>query len=309
MSNDMRWFEEPGVGASVLLPDAEECLPVNGNGIIAIPEGMEPKGFHLILLLPREGNRTFVTQKNVGTEKGGYHNLTLDAFEATDNLVGYLMTEPIEVKRAGKNVWTFWHSPDRPNRTDCFRLEQDGSFHLYQVGVITHDDGKTWRLHGEYRWRGKLFKAEHGLVAKPEDQKWGSFAGRDKVFDHPTFRNLAQDVQFEPWCGTKEDLDPLLGDIPGTGFARVQWYVSFGGQTGQGIAILHESSRWKPKRLSKGNDEGISAWIHGIDIQEPADSDGVKRLWFGDLISFSGTASFGKQEGRPPKLLNIKKVR
>lgn len=297
-----RFFEEPGIGASVLLANGEEYLPVDEKGFLAIPENVEPQGFHLVLLLPKGENRTFITQKNVGKEKGAYHNQTMEAIEVSETLISYLMIEPIEVKRAGKNVWTFWHSQERPNRADCFRLEKDGSLYLYQIGVLTHDNGATWLLHGEYRWRGRLFNSDKGLVAKPESPKWGSFAGRDVIFNHPDFQNLASETTFDPWQGAKEDLEPPLGDIPGPGFARIQWYVPFGGQTGQGIAIVHQKDHWKEEQ------EGRSMWVHGIDIAEPPDPDGVKRLWSNDLVSFSGTQHFGKQRGRPPKLLNVKKV-
>lgn len=294
----MRFFKQPRIGASVFLADQEgvvgndaDYLPIDQNGLIQVPEGIKPKGFHLLLAMPRHNNRYIVVQKNVAKEKGAYHTHFLSEV-AEDGCVGYLMADPIEVMRAGQNVWTSWHK-ERPNRVDCFYLAPDGSFRLYQIGVVTHDDGKTWLLHGEYRWRGRLFRSDNGLVAKPEEPKWGSFAKRDDIFSHPGFVQLSEGVNFAKWRGTPKDLEPDLGPIPSGNAARVQWYVSFGGQTGQGIAIRRD---------------GSSAWIHGIDIQQEPDPDGVKRLWTGDLINFSEAVSFGTQKNRPPKLLNVRKV-
>lgn len=304
----LRLFEEPVLAASTFLVGGSESnlLDVRSeDGVLTIPQGVRPQGFYLMLFLPKKGNRTFITQKKVGTEAGDYHNKNIREFSVSGELVGYKLQRPIEVRYERETVWTPWHDEERTNRADCFYVGEDGSFYLYQVGIITHDNGATYRLHGEYRWKGKLSYRNSKTYLEPEDPKWGSFTqSRAKIFENPNFR------AFYNWTSSRPELvEPVLAPVSGPGFARVEWYVSFGGQTGQGIAIGHESQRRKAKPKNPNEkDEGLNFWIHGTDIQESPDPDGVKRLWSGQLISYSGTEHFGTQKGRPPKLLNIKKV-
>ena len=79
-----------------------------------------------------------------------------------------------------------------------------------------------------------------------------------------------------------------MGDIPEDA-ARINWYSPFGGQTGQGIAILRD---------------GSSAWVHGRDILDEPDKD-VQRLYFNDLIKFAGIRTNDKGQN----LLCVEKVK
>lgn len=295
-------FEEPGIGASVLLPGkkwADSPLEIGEHGVLAIPQGLQPAGFHLVLYIPAEA-RIVITQKNVERDKGGYHQHTLAQLGDSAGLTTWVMHDPIQVVRAGKNVWTDWHST-KPNRVDCWRVERDGRLELFQVGVITHDDGQTFRLLGEYRWRGRVFKTVVGeLAAKPDKPKWGSLLwcpgeSRAAIQEHQGFQLLLATAEIEPWNG-REVVDSPLDPVPNNGgFARVCWYIPFAGQKGQGYAKLY-------------NNEDVC--IHGSDILEPPDPDGIKRLWYNDLISFTATQkNWGSKKDGPPKLLCVRKVR
>ncbi|OGZ69464.1 MAG: hypothetical protein A3D44_03510 [Candidatus Staskawiczbacteria bacterium RIFCSPHIGHO2_02_FULL_42_22] len=288
----IRFFTDPNIRASVSLANKiETYLEVSDQGIISVPRGVNPTGFYLAVLLPKHG-RTVVVQKNVGQEKGGYSKNALTDFpDLVDRYDLCMMHDPIQVKRAGKNVWTNWHS-DNPNRLDCWHLDHDGSIRLFQVGIITHDDGKTWRLHGEYRWKGKLFQDGVRVVGRPKDHTWGSFESRKMILEVPDFQQLMQDAELQPWRRVAEELDPPL-PVPDRGFAVVDWYTCFGGQTGQGIVKLHD---------------GSSTWVHGIDVMEPPDAEGIVQLHRGDVISYFEAVSFGKKHGSPPKIVNVSKV-
>ena len=83
-----------------------------------------------------------------------------------------------------------------------------------------------------------------------------------------------------------------MDEIP-EGYARVQWFKTFGGQKGQGIAIMPS---------------GESIWIHGNDLQVEPDADGIKRPGgFGTLVKYTSVGSFGARGGK--KLLGITLVR
>ncbi len=307
----LRFFKEQGIKASVSLvgADPEDCLQISEQGLLAVPQGTKPTGFQLAVMLPSR-RRVFVVQKSVGQELGGYHKSFVTRLSGlVDGFDVHMMNEPIEVARAGQNVWTSWHQ-DKTNRMDCWWLGNDGRFADYQVGVLTHDNGRIWRLHGEYRWKGQLFQGPGGIVAKPESPVWGVFANTWKpVFQVSEFQSLLETTRLQPWSGSPEDLDPPLPAVPGPNSGVVQWYVPFAGQTGQGIVGLHESLRWKPKPTDPSQeDKGLNAWVHGIDIHCDADPDGVKRLRRGDVVSFVGNPQrWGHKEGAPPKLLGVKK--
>lgn len=290
-------YEEIGIGAQVFLPESGPESPLEideKGGILAIPKGCQPTGFHLTLMTTRE-TRVVIAQKNVGRKRGKYLRNFLDCFGPTNELVVWTMYEPIQVSRAGSNVWTVWHSK-RPNRVDCWLLKEDGRLQLWQVGVITHDDGKTFRLLTEPRWKGKVFKAS-SIVAPPDDPKWGKIAwdpgeSRNAIREHPEFQALLASANLQSWNGSPEELDPPLGEIPFS-HARVDWYIPFAGQKGQGIAKLTD---------------GSSAWISGENLDIQPDPDGIKRLWHNDLVSFFGLHhGWGTKKG-PPKLIRAKKI-
>lgn len=292
-ANQLREFAEPCVAACVLLVGGKDYLEIGENGILAMPEGAVPKGFHLMVAIARR-HRAIVVQKNVGKEFGGYHRHALSQLK--NFAPGYdatVMRDPIEVCRAGTSVWTSWHQ-DNPNRVDVWFVAKDSEVTLFQVGVFTHNNGVTWKLHGEYRWRGRFFMDGGRIVGKPEHPKWGKFDVRRTILDHPDFMELIKIAKISRWRGKPEELDPPLGPVPGPGYARMQWYITFAGQTGQGPANLHS---------------GGNAWVHGTDIVDvEPDPDGEVRLWQGDLVSYEGTAKFGNKPNGPPKLLGVRLV-
>lgn len=299
-ANQLRSFDGAGVVAGVILQGTEDYLEIGENGILAgVPNDVT--GFHLMLAAKKNG-RTFVAQKNVGQEGGGYHRDALSDLEGfAKGFIAVVMRDPIEVVRAGKNVWTSWHQ-QKPNRVDCWQLGKDGALGLFQVGVFTHDDGRSWKLHGEYRWRGRLYKDGDKLVGLPESPRWGSLEGgssaRTQIFQHPDFVALIKTAKLKVWNGKPEELNPPLPAVPEPGQAVMQWYITFAGQTGQGPANLHPS-------------DGKSGWIHGVDIQgvQP-DPDGESRLWQGDVIAYSGMVKgWGSKKDGPPKLLGVRLVK
>lgn len=296
-------FENPGIGAGVFLPGkkrADSSLEIGEHGILAIPKGLQPAGFHLVIYVPKQA-RLVIVQKNIGQDKGGYfrHALAQLGTTETDDLITWAMYDPIQVMRQGSNVWTSWHS-EKPNRVDCWMLGEDGQAGLFQVGVITHDDGQTFRLLGERRWQGQVFKTANGeLVARPNEPKWGALGwnkeeSRAAIREHPDFQALLASANLSPWNGSPKELYPPLGLVPPGNFARVDWYIPFAGQKGQGIAK---------------DQAGNPLWVLGQDLLVEPDTDGIKRVFHGDLVSFTGIhQNWGTKREGPPKLLRVQKV-
>lgn len=281
-----------GVKAQVFLPGRQGALQVGEHGILEIPGEVTPRFFHLVVLVPREARVTFA-QKDVGTELGEYDSLIQK--EGRNGHVLYRPAHPIEVKRVGKNVWTSWHQQN-PNRVDCWYLGETGELQLFQIGVITHDDGKTFRLLGEPRWGGQLFRSSTGYIPKPGKLKWGPLGtSRYPIFVDHGFQWLLSGATLPTWNGRAEEVDLPLSEIPPGNHARVDWYVPFAGQTGQGIAKLRN---------------GGSAWVHGSDVQEDPDPDGIKRVFHNELVSFEGEPQqWGTKKDAPPKLVGVRRVR
>lgn len=295
MSQQVLEFKELGIGASVVLMGKDrQSLGIKEHGVIDVPPQLEPNAFTLVLSVPKE-SRTIVLKKDVKHDQGDYHNdLTkLSILPNCDSVI-----YQIPVLRIGNNVWTSWHQTN-PNRLDCWGLGKNGLIDLFQIGIITHDDGKTFRLLGEYRWRGQLFYSNgHGIVGKPADQKWGSFTGgRKSIQQSSDFKDFLEKngAMLTSWKSNPAKLDPLLEKVPGPGFARVDWYIPFAGQKGQGIAVTHN---------------GIPVCIHGQDILNPPDADGIKRLWHNDLVRYEGKPlKWGNKKDGLPKILKVQKVR
>jgi len=210
-----------------------------------------------------------------------------------------VMRDPIDVIRHGQNVWTGWHKNQASNRVDVWTLEKDGKLSLFQAGIVTHDNGQTFVLHGEYRWKGQLFAKGDGVVAKPEHPKWGSFNGgtsnRNQIFSNSEMLELVYSANsLQEWSGNDTELDPPLPEVP-NGLAVIQWYVFFAGQTGQGIAI---------------DQSGNTAWVHGKDVEGFDPSSPELPLWRGDIISFTeAVENWGAKKSGPPKLTGVKLVK
>lgn len=300
-ANQVREFRKPGVLACVILAGSKgDYLGIDKRGMLVMPPDVEPKGFHLVVAVQKDG-RTFVVQKNVGTEGGGYESHALSELEEfAQGFQAKVMRDPIDVITAGEDVWTGWHKNQASNRIDLYHLANDGQFVLFQVGIFTHDKGRSWKLHGESRWCGRLYMSSSGLVAVPEHHRWGAFEGgtsrRTQIFGHPEFVALLKSARLEAWTGSAAEVDPPLPEVPGPGYAVVQWYITFAGQSGQGPVNLY-------------NPDGSKNWVHGIDIEgvEP-DPDGEVRVWRGDTVSFTKRAPFGSKPNSF-KLLNVRLVK
>lgn len=283
-----------GITVSViLLGKKKQILEIGDNDVLVIPEGIIPGAFALMLRAEEE-TRVVFAQKNVGQENGGYE----DNFSHMDIIGQQVISPPIEVARAGQSVWTLWHR-EKSNRVDCWLVGINGHLELFQVGIITHDNGQTFRLLGEVRWQGQIFRTDAGwLAAKPSDPKYGAILwnkneSRANIRENAEFQRLLEDAVLPRWNGFLDELAPPLGPIPNGTYARVDWYIPFAGQNGQGIAK---------------NEAGKSFWIHGQDVAIPPDADGIKRLHHGDLISYILVHENWGTKAGPAKLLGVKKV-
>lgn len=297
-----RYFEALNIGASVFLVGTNRQLEVSENGVLTIPEGVTPNAFKLTLLVP-QGGRIFINQKEVGQEQGGYQGAVRTGRTQGD-FTKYTMLKPIQIKRArnretgGEIAWTNWHGKpgEKPNRVDCWQILQDGEVRLFQVGVITHDNGGTYRIHGEDRYRGQLFlsnSADAGYVVAPRSQDrdvWGSFAAWQSILNYSRFRELAKSANLSQWAGKSEELEPPLRQVTTPKFAVVKFFIPFGGFGGWGIAI-------------RGGQEVA---ILGTEILDPVEEDGVKRLRRNDVISYEEEGRYGDEE--KPCLRRVSKV-
>ena len=299
--NQFREFAGSGIVAGVLLKGGGNYLEVDEHGVLAIPEGVTPTGFNLMVSVG-EDSRTFVVQKEVGTEGGGYSSQALSNLNFGKGIRAVVMRDPIEVIRAGGSVWTGWHKNAGSNRVDCWHLGEDGKLDLFQVGVLTHDNGKSWKLHGEYRWRGHLYDHDSMLVGVPAHSKWGSLNGgtsnRIQIFNHPEFVSLLRGAEIPAWEWDELELsaaiEPPLPEVPDGDFAVVDWYISCAGQTGQGIV--------KSKN-------GSPAWVHGCDVEGFNPDSPEPLLWRGDIVSFKSINwNWGTKKNGPPKLTGVKLV-
>lgn len=290
--NTLRIFEDPRVRAHVeMLDKGDDWLELDEQGVITIPEDVKPKGFYLTLYVPEKA-RLVITQKNLRREKGGYHDVQMTRLESLSDKrawVQVILEEPILVQRQGQQTWVPYkglrgHPEAMPsNRVDIWLISEDGGLDLFQAGVVTHDDGKTFRLLGEYRWRGRIYRRDGAYVAKPKKPFWGDIKTWNRIFENLEFQDHLRKVSLEQWQGKDEDLSPQL-EPPPEGYARMKFYIPFMGQTGQGLALLP-------------SDSTATAWVHGIDIKDPPEPDGIKRLRTGDLVSHAGTGPSGSNGG------------
>lgn len=294
-----RFFDELNLGASVFLNGTNRHLEVTDDGIIQIPSGVRPNQFKLTLLVAKH-DRMIINQKEVSEEQGEYHGVVRTG-RSNGDFNQYTMKLPIQVKRArsvdgsGEIVWVNWHGKtgEKPNRVDCWQVAKDGEIRLFQVGVLTHDNGQTFRLHGEDRYRGRLYLYGNDYVVAPraEDRDvWGPFTTWKDILNYPRFKTFAQTAHLSQWEGSPDELEPKLQTVSDPGMAVVKFYIPFGGMNGFGYAIVG----------------GKDMAILGSDILDSEEEDGVKRLRRGDIVSFNGEGVYGDRSA--PKLLNVSKV-
>jgi len=289
----VRSFGDIGVQASVFLADTKQHLEVDDHGLISIPpdaEVTEVTGFKLSFLVQKE-DRLFFAEKEIQYDTDKYHGAA-KSNHGKDGTVRWVTRQPIQIGRSknGDKVWTLWGDKD-PNRIDAWRMSPTGEISLDHIGVITHNDGATWRLHRARRWAGQLYRFGDQLMAQPNDWQWGSFEKRKFIFEYPRFKALLKSATLPEWKGTPEDLDPPLDDVPNSESGIVLWYTQFAGMKGQGLVQLYN---------------GNTIWVHGDDIQNSVDEDGVRILHRNDIVEFRGTGRFGNKDGE--KLLNVRKV-
>jgi len=263
------------VGVIPTKKDAD-LLPIDEVGRLLLPAGFKPSGFHLEIYLPEE-TPVVLLQKDTSIRNGKYHSDSFLEPEVILNgggrYLSFFLADPIIVERRGVNVWTPWKHRS-PNRVDFWEVRGGGEVALFQVGIVTHDNGETFRLVGEERWGGRLFTRGEKLVARPDEPRWGSFDPRRPVLENDAFRFLLARAQLSAWSGQDSELDPAVDLVPRGGLARVLWWNTFMGQSGMALARMRN---------------GKEAWIHGSDVATPArDKDGVKRLRWNELVAYSG---------------------
>jgi hypothetical protein len=296
-SSQVREFAEAGVLSCVMLDNGTDYLDVSDNGKISMPEGIRPTGFYLVVAV-LASSRMVVVQKNIGRvgneeNQGDYHRHSISALE--DFAVGFSPTvvrDAIEVRYAGKNVWTEWHN-QRSNSVYIWSVAKDGKCTVFQVGVITHDNGKTWVLVGQYAWMGRLYKAKDGrTVGVPDHVKYGDFDVRRTILDNPEFTALLKSAKLKVWKGKDEELNPPLPKATEPHTAVINWYKVCAGQSGQGPAT---------------DENGVQCWVHGVDIAGVLpDADGIVRLQQGDIVSYIGKDKFGTKKDGPLKLTGVR---
>ena len=285
---EMRAFGDGLVAVASTVEQPDKWLEMDENGLLELG-GRIPSGFHLAVGVPKENRRTFITQKQVGVDLGGYQDKFLVKVGASKDVQFTVMNDPIQVQRAGHDVWTVWHpkSPEQTaNRVDCYTIGRDGMLVLDQAGVIARcvNDEYEFRLHAEPRYHGKLFTKNGELVVRPDDPgvRWGPFVTWKKIFDHPEFRRLVKSAKIAKWTGKPQELEPGFPRIPDGDFAVCQWFIPFAGQDGFGYVWLNNSCT-------------KAAAIHGCDLLVEPDSDGVKRVHRGDVLRYRGTDTFGSK--------------
>ena len=298
----MREFPEAGLLAGAFLVGSKTLLQVSDNGYLQIPEGVKPTGFHLLVACDVQ-DQTLLVQKNVSEKGGAYDSSALSVPPLPKGFRGMIMSSPIQVLYEGENVRTAWHA-DTTNRMDSFHFDPvSGFFGLYQTGIFTHDDGLSFRLFGEWRWKGKLYKLGDGFVAVPESLRWGSFDGgsskRNQIFDEPGFADLLSDAELEEWDGPADQVEPPLPKVTTEGHAVVDWFITFASRQGAGIAKLPD---------------GSVAWVQAHDIAEGGldREDGELQFHRGDEISYEKLdKNWGEKSRRrngPPKLNGVRLV-
>jgi hypothetical protein len=266
-----------GIGISVILMGSHRTrLDISPKDELIIPAGISPGEFSVVITA-NEG--ILVNQKDVGTDGGGYHSIP----EVVPNT--YVLGSIVVSGISGGPMRTAWHQK-ASNRADCWIWnETDHILSLFQPGVVSRTQGKTWRVLGEYRWQGKIYRHGGTIAARPEISAWGSFGSRMPILRYPGFTKLIGFESLPEWTGTEEELNPPLDQCPPGKFARVDWFNTFAGNEGQGIVVLGD---------------GRKAWVHGDHLNIRPDADGIKRIWRNQLIQYENIEyNWGSKPGLP----------
>lgn len=288
------------MGVQVILPGGQTPLEIGENGILDTSRINPMIGFCPALFIEK-GARIVIAQKNVGRENGGYFRHTLAQLtKEGEDVITWVMHDPIQVlpmPNIEDGFWTVWHDA-KTNRIDVWYVDKNGRLILTQIGVLFR--GKNFRLLAEPRWQGYILRDTDGqMVARPENAKWGALLWnkeetRADIREHPEFKALLANAELSRWSGGQDEPYPPLMTTPEGNYARMDWWVPFAGQRGQGIAK---------------NNEGASFWVSGESLEAPVDEDGIVRLYHGDLISYAKIQPvWGKQKKKTPKLLGVRKI-
>jgi len=234
--NTIRSFLYGMCGAVTTAARPDEYLEVDqSTGRIKV-EGI-PEGFCLVIGKPK-GSQIVITVKNTGEEIGGYNPANVTRLGGHDG-ADFSVIMKIAVKKVyDRNkvlqfVHTEWHK-ERPNCASVYVFESvagklTGKFANYQIGVITPDNGHTWLLCGEHRYKGQIFSQNGSFVVKPLSPKYGPFVTWMPIFKHPEVRRLLRDANIQEWAGKPTDLDPPLPKAATDNEAVVQWSSMFAG--------------------------------------------------------------------------------
>jgi len=270
--------------AAVLVVGEEDYLEMDERGVLAIPKGAKPQGFHI--LVATASKRLLVVQRNMNVLQGSYADMALSQLQGfAEGCQATIMREPVVVRSKGPNVWADWGT----NKFDLWSVSETGEISLRQIGIFSHDNGWTWKLYGEFRWKGQLYQNGTRIVGKPESPKYGSFEVRATIRENSDFMALVNSAKLPKWNGEPSELEPPLPEVPNGNYAVIDWFTLFGGQTGQGIARLQN---------------GSEVWVHGCDIGGKPDADGEFRLQRGDIISFEEEVDMPKRGSS--KLIGVK---
>jgi hypothetical protein len=252
-----------------VMGNGNSYLPVdfNGGSSLIIPGNIVPRTFLMTVLVPVE-LRPILTQRDLSREEGDYHNKFI---KSLGNILNYRMAVlPIQVTRMGRNTWTSWKE-ENPNNLDIWLCGPGNSVEMFKVGLVTHDDGQTYRVIGETRWAGGLFRDAGKIVGKPNNSVWGAFRVRDNILDHQEFKIFLSKTQIPAWKGKPEELNPPLTEVPEGNYGVVKFNHPMMGQKGQALIVLAG---------------GKEAWLFLNNLDKSPDADGVKRLQRGDVIAY-----------------------
>lgn len=218
--------------------------------------------------------------------------------------------------------------PKGPNRADIWLLAENGDLELFQILVITLDNGKSFRLVGTPRWRGHVSRREDGDKYTPRslggpveeaayangnirlvmDQfafrpevGFGCFESRWNILGKSELVSWLSTLDLPTWDGDEGSLHPdfsprvSLGENEG-----VVKFQSYGLAQGSlayvtlADPIKTSDGMWKDGR------------VHGAEIRLEPDEQGLRILESGDTVRFDGWEE--SHDRRNPCLLDVEVV-